>query len=429
MRAPLPQRPVEPLAHLSSEGIACPDCGLAQLLPPVPPGARAECRRCGRTLARPALGGIAAALALAAAALLLWPPACLANLFTVSSAGAIRDSALADGVTALWSGGFPLLAGVVLAFSILVPSTYLALITGVLVGVRTTHTRTRLLGRLFRWALALRPWTMTEVYLLGACVAYSRVGQVAIVSVGPGGWCLIATTLCLLLLDAELDERSVWAVLPVAKDAQRLAPLAAPARAPAVAIACDVCDLLHPAAQDGERCARCDSRLARRKPAALERTWALIIAGFLLYIPANLLPVLSLERFGRDQPNTILGGVEELVRFGLWPLAVIVFVASVLIPLMKLSALTCNLVLTQRRSAWLLPLRTRLHRAVDAVGRWSNIDVFMASILVALVQFGALMHVRADDGMVAFAAVVVLTMIAAKSFDSRLMWDAARESR
>ena len=129
-----------------------------------------------------------------------------------------------------------------------------------------------------------------------------------------------------------------------------------------------------------------------------------------------------------EQASTILGGVSELARDGLWPLATIVFTASILIPLAKLAALSWNLVLTRRRSARFLVARTHVHRAIDLIGRWSNIDVFMVSILLALVQFGALTSVRVDPGMIAFAAVVIVTMIAVKCFDSRLMWDAA-ESR
>jgi paraquat-inducible protein A len=150
-----------------------------------------------------------------------------------------------------------------------------------------------------------------------------------------------------------------------------------------------------------------------------------VLCGFLLYIPANLLPVLTIERYGQVQTNTIMGGVQELMRSGLWPLAAIVFAASIVIPLAKLCGLSWMLLLTRRRSARFLRARTRLYRAIDVVGRWSNIDVFMISLLVALVQFGALTHVQAQPGALAFAAVVIVTMVAVKSFDARLMWDAA----
>ena len=150
----------------------------------------------------------------------------------------------------------------------------------------------------------------------------------------------------------------------------------------------------------------------------------LVITGFLLYVPANLLPVLSIERFGRDDPSTILSGVHELITAGLWPLAIIVFTASIVVPLVKLFGLSLMLVMTRMHSRRWLVGRTRLFRLIDRIGRWSNIDLFMISILVALVQFGTLTSVRPEAGAVAFAAVVVITMMASRCFDARLMWDA-----
>jgi paraquat-inducible protein A len=142
-------------------------------------------------------------------------------------------------------------------------------------------------------------------------------------------------------------------------------------------------------------------------------------------LPANALPVLSIERFGHEDPNTIIGGVHELITSGLWPLAAVVFTASILVPLMKLFGLSLMLVLTRWRShRWLIG-RTRLYRFIDFIGRWSNIDLFMISILVALVQFGTLTRVRPEAGALAFAAVVVVTMIASRCFDPRVMWDEA----
>jgi len=423
------------MAHNVQDGvdelIACPDCGLRQLLGPVPRGSRAECRRCGKLIARPDPMRCGAALALLATALLLWLPVCVAPLMLVSANGAVRRSQLVSGIAALWTAGFPFLAVVVAAFSIVVPSLYLALVIAVLLGVRLrsgsaparpSDASAQGLGRLYRWSLGLRPWAMIEVYLLGACVAYSRIQRVAFVSVGTAGWCLVGATLALLLADAVLDERSVWQALPIVPWGTRNeSPLS---RVPA---ACRVCDLAMPGARGGDRCARCRARLHMRKPHSIQRTWALVLCGFLLFIPANLLPVVTLEQFGQEQSNTILGGVLELARYGLWPLAAIVFTASIIIPFTKLCGLSCNLFLTRQGSARFLRARTRLHRMIDWVGRWSNIDVFMVSILVALVQFGQLTRVRVDSGMIAFAAVVIVTMIAAKSFDSRLMWDAAGE--
>lgn len=412
-----------------TELIACPDCGMRQLLGIVPRGWQAKCLRCGKLLARPETARAGASLALFCAALLLWLPACVEPLMAVSTNGAVRQSELASGIGALWSAGFPSLALIVAAFSMAVPSLYLALVITVLVGVgfpavlgRSRSEGPSPLGRLYRWSLALRSWAMIEVYLLGACIAYSRIQKVAFVSVGTAAWCLVGASFCWLLADAVLDDRAVWQAVPVGAAPARHARLARHATA-----ACHVCDLAVPGSAPGDRCPRCGARLRVRQPHSIQRTWALVLCGILLLFPANLLPVLTIEQLGQEQSNTILGGVVELVRYGLWPLAVIVFTASIAIPLVKLVGLSWNLFLTHRGSARFLRSRTRMHRVIDWIGRWSNIDLFTVSLLVALVQFGELTRVRVESGMIAFAMVVIVTMVAAKSFDSRLMWDAAGE--
>jgi paraquat-inducible protein A len=151
---------------------------------------------------------------------------------------------------------------------------------------------------------------------------------------------------------------------------------------------------------------------------------AFVLAGYLLYIPANTLTVLTTVQFGREEHNTILSGVLELIRNDLWPLAVIVFTASIVLPLIKLFGLTWMLVATRRGSDRFLVTRTRLYRSIDAIGRWSNIDIFSVAVLVAILQFGSLTAVHAGGGLVAFAAVVIITMLATMVFDPRLMWDA-----
>jgi paraquat-inducible protein A len=146
----------------------------------------------------------------------------------------------------------------------------------------------------------------------------------------------------------------------------------------------------------------------------------------MLYIPANIYPVLTVIQLGSGQPSTILGGVVELFEYGMWPLALLVFFASVAVPVLKLIGLGVLLISTRIGSPYGLRDRTVLYRVVDAIGRWSMIDIFMESILVALVQFGTIASVYPGPGAIAFAAVVILTMFAARSFDPRLMWDRAQ---
>ena len=393
--------------------IYCPDCGLAQSLPPVPHHSVADCARCGATLMRRIPGGAGAALALSAAAALLLLPANLEPLMVVRFEGAERQNLTITGMTSLWDAGYPTLGILVGLFSVAAPVLWLACLLPSLFLVLRGERRPWL-GWLFRQAGRLRPWAMTEVYLLGSLVAYTRIRDVASVDIALGGWAFIAFALTVLAIDAVLDPRVVWRVI---------GPGALAGSEHGDVIDCLDCGLIAPLDAEGALCPRCAARLHWRRPGSFTRTAALTAAAFFLYILANILPILRIVRFGRDEPSTIFAGVRELLQSGLWPLALIVFLASIAIPLVKLTGLTWFLLAIRRGLTRRVMLRTRLYRFIEGIGRWSNIDVFMISILTALVQFGSLTRVEAEPGAMAFAAVVVLTMLASQAFDSRLMWD------
>jgi paraquat-inducible protein A len=173
----------------------------------------------------------------------------------------------------------------------------------------------------------------------------------------------------------------------------------------------------------GVLCPRCGAALHERKPQSLERTWAWLIAAALCYLPANLLPIMKVTSLGRAQADTIMSGVAYLLLHGMWPLALVVFTASVFVPLLKLAILFGLLISVHRHSRWRPVDRTRLYRITEAIGRWSMVDIFVVTILVALVRLGNLATVEAQTGAVFFGAVVVMTMLAAESFDPRLIWD------
>jgi paraquat-inducible protein A len=196
-------------------------------------------------------------------------------------------------------------------------------------------------------------------------------------------------------------------------------------------VSCTTCGLLSRPADkvNPGYCPRCGAVLVWRRAHSIQYTWALVVAAAICYIPANLLPVLSTTALGATESDTIMGGVFFLYESGSWPLALIVFVASVMIPLGKLVALGYLLVTVQRGSVEGSHHRTRVYELVEFVGRWSMLDVFVDAFVVALVQLQPLMSVEPGLGVVFFMLVVVLTMFAAQSFDPRLIWDAASERR
>ncbi len=171
------------------------------------------------------------------------------------------------------------------------------------------------------------------------------------------------------------------------------------------------------------RCPRCDAPLHSRKPDSLARSWAYLIAAAILYIPANLMPIMLTTKMYNTLSSTIVSGVIELWQDGAWDLAIIVFTASVVVPILKIILMTFLLVTTQRKSTWRQRERTRLYRVIERIGHWSMLDVFVVALLITLVHFHKLALVQAGPGIVAFGAVVVLTMLSSMSFDPRLIWD------
>jgi paraquat-inducible protein A len=194
---------------------------------------------------------------------------------------------------------------------------------------------------------------------------------------------------------------------------------------------CHDCHFLSEALPGGAQahlcCPRCGAPLHERKPNSLARTWALVCAATILYIPANVLPMTVTSALGTTQADTILSGVIYFIHSGSWEIAAVIFIASVFVPLLKLLILVALLVTVQFRSSWRPKDRTALYRLTEMVGRWSMLDVYVVTILVALVKLGAVATIEAGPAAVYFAAVVVITMIAAESFDPRLIWDALEE--
>ena len=187
---------------------------------------------------------------------------------------------------------------------------------------------------------------------------------------------------------------------------------------------CGECHQLNRRVEDDETtCSRCGSVVHERKPNSLARTWALLITAAVLYIPANLLPIMTVNFLGNGMPATIMEGVIELINADMVPIAAVVFVASILVPTFKLVGITLLLYSVQRHQPMSARQRIMMYRFIEWIGRWSMLDIFVIAILVALVNFGNLATIEADLGAAAFATVVVLTMLAAVTFDPRLIWD------
>lgn len=190
-------------------------------------------------------------------------------------------------------------------------------------------------------------------------------------------------------------------------------------------LVCNECHELNRQQPDStsQTCTRCGAIVHARRPNSIARTWALLIAASILYIPANMLPIMTVSTLGQGSPDTIMSGVITLLKHGMVPIAAVVFIASILVPTFKLVGIGLLLYSVQRRQPLSARQRILMYRFIEFIGRWSMLDIFVIAILVAVVNFGRIASVEANLGAVAFETVVILTMLAALTFDPRLIWD------
>jgi paraquat-inducible protein A len=370
-------------------------------------------------------------LAWAVAGLAVFLVAAFLPFMRIDLYGRTNDIVMASGAKQLDSDGMWVVGLMVGVFTLAAPAARLLGMIYVLTGLRAHPTPPGLHGVL-RAVEALRVWSMLEVYLLGVFVAYTKLIDLAHVEVLTAGYALGAGMLLLAAMDSSFDQEAVWEVLEArgaVQDPEGAAETLRYLRGSvneAGLIGCTHCGfVVH--AHSGSTCPRCGGTVYARKKNAVERCWALLIAATILYIPANVFPILTAIKLGNGEPSTIIGGVRQLAEAGMFPLAALVFFASLAVPIIKLLSLALVLISTRVGARGWLRDRTNLFRVIEAIGRWSMIDMFMLSILVALVRLGFVASVTPGDGAIAFACVVVLTMLASMAFDPRLMWDAALE--
>ncbi|MBF0138139.1 MAG: PqiA/YebS family transporter subunit [Magnetococcus sp. DMHC-1] len=397
-----------PESHPGTRVTTCPECALPQKLPALSPRIRAlRCQRCDRVLRRFHPDSLDRTLAMVVTGSILLTMAILLPFLTLELNGQLHEITLGTGVATLYQSGSWELATLVLLTSIVAPllnqAGQIYVLLPLRLGIIPRHA-----GHIWRRVLTIGPWSMLEVYLLGVLVAYVKLAQMATVTPGPALFCFTAAMLSMIVGQYYLDPDLLWSRMPVAD------PPASPTRQ------CPLCGL--EATSHAQPCRRCGLHPGHDKPDSLNRTWAWVITAAILYIPANLLPIMTVIRVGQKQSDTILSGVAHLANSGMWLLALVVFVASILVPILKLLILTGLLLSIHRRQNKHRRQRTHIYRWIELIGRWSMIDIFMISILVAIVDLGEIATIHPGPGAVFFAAVVVVTMLAAEAFDPRLLW-------
>ncbi|MBK1703977.1 hypothetical protein CKO40_05320 [Halochromatium glycolicum] len=411
----------------------CEECDLLQRNPPLPPRGASRCVRCGYRLHRHRPASLDRTLALALTGMILFVVANSFPFLSFEMQGQRTETTLFTGVADLAEQGKPVVAAVVFFTAILAPGLQLLLLLIVLTPLKLGGRLPPGYPTLFRWFKTMLPWGMMDVFLIGILVSVVKLSEMATIVPGTSLFAFVALIFVLAAAHSALDPDIVWERVPLPARLRRT-----PRRGEPV-LGCDVCELVVPE-QEAEReragrgrqlrlrCPRCRDVLHRRKPRSLQRTWALVLAALVFYVPANVYPVMTVTSLGQTQSDTIFSGVVFLLEHGMLPLAAILFIASIFVPLLKLLILIFLLLSVQLRSDWRPRDRTRLYRITEAIGRWSMVDVYVVTILVALVHLGNLASIQAEAGAVFFCAVVILTMFAAMAFDPRLIWDSLRQA-
>ncbi|WP_438969796.1 PqiA/YebS family transporter subunit [Methylophaga sp.] len=401
---------------------ACQECDWVVALPALRPGEVAVCPRCQYTLVKRHFRPVQRSMALALSASLALALSLYFPFVSFNALGIGQNIHLSQTTTQLLSFDQPLIAMLVALTVVILPTIYLFCVIWLQIGLlkgRPLHF-SRHIARSLKH---LHPWMMADVFILGALVSLFKISSGADIHLDTGFWAFCSFALLLLLTMHSLDDDWLWFAIasePLAPEGTKTGQTASSQ----LLTTCVTCGILQRYPAMGSTfCERCGERLQLRLPQSLQRTWALLITASVLYIPANLYPIMYSTRLGQTQPKTIIGGVVDMINTGSWPIAVVIFTASIIVPVGKILALGWLCLRVGKNSETTHLSRVRMYRVIEFIGRWSMVDVFVVALLVALIRGGNLLSINPGPAALAFASVVILSMLAAISFDPRLIWD------
>ncbi|WP_028580292.1 paraquat-inducible protein A [Desulfogranum japonicum] len=402
--------------------IICPHCSLPLYLVIPRPHHRLQCPRCAQTLYKYRRNSLEKTLAFSLTGLLLFIPAVSLPLLTLGVFGLSSTSSLAETVASLFAQQDYLIGTVVLCTAIIAPFTILIMLFLVSLGIIRNWPATPL-TTLFRWYHHVNEWAMTDVFLIGIFITIIKMAHSSDIEFNTGFFCFIGLVLMTLAAQSTTAPYLFWQLLEKNSGSTNTQwPLKEHETTPP--ILCHCCHKIIPAtAATHSHCPRCRASLHPRKQNSVARTWALLITAIILTIPANLLPIMQVEFFGMPDRSTILDGIIYFFHEGSYGIGFIIFTASILVPLFKIAGLIIVLLSIQLRWKSWLRHKTTMMRFIQFIGRWSMLDIFVISLLCALVQFGFLSTIEIAPAAVYFTGVVICTMMAATTFDIRLIWD------
>jgi paraquat-inducible protein A len=417
---------------------ACPGCDLLITPGPIPDEHYLSCLRCGTTVAKTYKDSVNRVLALSSAGLLLYIPAMLLPLMTLSSLGIDIDGNVIDTCVTFYNKEYYVVALVMVLTAVLFP--FLKLFIPFIVSVYLKgRQRPAWLKSAFKLHKHLEEWGMVEVYLLGILITLIKMSDMASIEFNAGFYCFIGLVLLSIAISAHLDEDLYWEELDYPHEHQDSAALDRVGRKLALEpslqttaaaeglIRCHDCALLIDASEnpDGSQsvCPRCSSDTHLRKKGSVTKTWALVLTALILFFPANMLPIMRVDFLGVPERSTILDGILYFFKHGSIGIGLIILTASILVPLFKVVGMFIILLTIKFGRAHFLRQKAKMFRFIGFIGRWSMLDIFVVALLTVLVNFGFLTSIHTAPGATYFTLVVITTMVAALEFDPRIMWD------
>ncbi len=416
----------------------CPDCDSVVAIAPLARGQTAYCGRCGHDLDRFQGWSARQLLAVCATAWIMLVHVLLYPLVTLDVLGNAQTSSIWESVRFAWDSGNMVVGWMTFIYAVLLPVAELAVITSALWCI-AAGAAPRLLVWALRGVQVARNWNMLAVFLLGVLVALIKLATVGRLSIGLG---LISLGVLVVLLGmlSRLDAHTLWRMA----EERGMVPVShlTPSMLEGVSnwqrryLVCHRCGMVHSRPQQATggygrmpACVRCGVTLRRRKRHSLKRCWAFLLTALVFYVPANLMPIMATGTLHvPPTDHTILSGVVDLYRNGSVGIAIVVFIASLAVPVIKFLVLGWLLLSIQFR--WLHDVygHTWMFRLMELIGQWSMLDVFVVVLLAALVHFDGLMLVKIGPAAWSFGSMVIFTMLAAQHFDPRLLWDAQKQA-
>ncbi|MFY8275225.1 PqiA/YebS family transporter subunit [Pseudoalteromonas sp. SSDWG2] len=400
--------------------IACSHCDyIASIEEPLSANHVAHCPQCHSVLLKSSDNNDTQVVALSISAVVLLLSSVFYPFLSFSSNGLTQTITLPDAGRMLFNYDSAAL-GVFIDLSIIaLPLLMLLLLIPMHMGLLNAIPKSW--GRrILKFTQALELWVMSEIFLVGVLISMVKIMSLADVSFGHSFWAYVGFVICYSWAFCKVNHARLWQqIMPY----QHIEPLQGPRAIDSQLRACHICHQL----SSDKRCPRCHTRTSIRHNQSVQKAAAWLATSVLLYIPANVLPIMYTISLGDKEPSTLIGGVILLWQAGSYPIASIIFLASVVVPFAKALVLGTLCVMVYQRLGPRSKVYTRLYQVTEFIGKWSMIDVFVVAILVALVQLGNLMTVEPGLGALCFGAMVVCQMLAAHAFDPRLIWDSPEQ--